>query len=279
MEIDIAITGISYGDSRRLPEFTNLLAEIDDFLKVKHSLVLWQPPVIFGADKKEPSLIWADIYFTRFAYRRMFRKLESRFGAPLQTRLLRELAFFAKLPLILRYLNPGYRRIRTQVRSREIFLNSKHRLAWLNFLEGDSDLLLVLEDDATPTDPLWKPKLMESVSTAGKFMLDSTMLNLAPFFDLGGLVPELRSKSDFHEGDWRSLGFYANTTAAYIINRLAAKDLLTGFIKSPKYTLESIDFAMTMIALEGRLHVNYLERDPIVFQNLSQVKGESSLSS
>jgi GR25 family glycosyltransferase involved in LPS biosynthesis len=156
-------------------------------------------------------------------------------------------------------------------------LNSKHRLAWANFLEGDCDLLLVLEDDARPTNHLWQEKLLESIETAVDLKSKPSIVNLAPFFHLEDLLPELTKQSDFYGQNWRSLHFYANTTAAYIINRLAAKELLTGFINSPRYNLESIDFAMMMVAVDTEIRFEYLERTPGVFQNLSQVEGDSSL--
>jgi hypothetical protein len=226
---------------------------------------------------KIPRLFWADLHFTRVGYRSIFRKLESRLGVSLLTRLAREAAFIAKLPLALRYISPSFRELRTELRSREIFLNSKHRLAWANFLESDCDLLLVLEDDARPANHLWQAQLLESIKTAGELKSKPSIVNLAPFFDLEDLLPELTKHSHSFGQNWRSFHFYANTTAAYIINRLAAKELLTGFTYSPRYNLESIDFAMTRVALDTEIRVEYLERTRGVFQNLSQVEGDSSL--
>lgn len=195
MQNDLAVIGISYSDSSRLSGFNALLLKIDKALNVKHTLLLWQPNISIVHTQKMSALVRADIYFTRFGYRKMFRQIESRFQAPLRTRLLREVAFLTKLPLLLRYLFPSHRRLRTELRSREIFLNAKHRHAWINFLEGDSELLLVLEDDVSPIDPLWSESLLDAIEDARLLTSRPAILNLAPFFDLQILLPELRMEA------------------------------------------------------------------------------------
>lgn len=277
MQNDLAVIGISYSDSSRLSGFNALLLKIDKALNVKHTLLLWQPNISIVHTQKMSALVRADIYFTRFGYRKMFRQIESRFQAPLRTRLLREVAFLTKLPLLLRYLFPSHRRLRTELRSREIFLNAKHRHAWINFLEGDSELLLVLEDDVSPIDPLWSESLLDAIEDARLLTSRPAILNLAPFFDLQSLLPELIMVEASQMKNWMRFHFFANTTAAYIINRHAAEALLGRFLASPKHALESIDFAMTTLGLSVATEIEYWERNPVVFQNLSQVDGGSSL--
>lgn len=277
MQNDLAVIGISYSDSSRLSGFNALVLKIDKALNVKHTLLLWQPNISIVHTQKMSALVRADIYFTRFGYRKMFRQIESRFQAPLRTRLLREVAFLTKLPLLLRYLFPSHRRLRTELRSREIFLNAKHRHAWINFLEGDSELLLVLEDDVSPIDPLWSESLLDAIEDARLLTSRPAILNLAPFFDLQSLLPELIMVEASQMKNWMRFHFFANTTAAYIINRHAAEALLGRFLASPKHALESIDFAMTTLGLSVATEIEYWERNPVVFQNLSQVDGGSSL--
>lgn len=277
MKGKFSVTGISFDGSQRLTSFIALLEELGGLFSTSASLLTWQPDIPLNNRKQKLRLILTDIYFTRLRYRSMFRQYESILKVPLFTRMKREAAHILRLPLVLQYFNKSYRDNRVELRSREAFLNLKHRLAWLNFLSGDGEILLVLEDDAMPTDLLWKDKLLSELMQVSTLTPKPVLLNLAPFFDIETLLPELLLPDESSPADWKRFTFYANTTAAYIVNRSGAEKLLDGFFTSPILNLESIDFAMNMAVINNEFKVLYFERDPILFNNSSQAEGWSSL--
>jgi hypothetical protein len=171
----------------------------------------------------------------------------------------------------------------TSSAAKTIQLTRKHNAAWSQFLESDSDFLLVLEDDALLLDG-WKArwvqaqKLLFSFKSPGKLFIS---LGRGFSFDQLGTLHLSRSIDGVEIFIEMSKPF-ANTTCAYLINRELAEALVAYSSSWPNRMLLNADFFLN--DLMSRLESSS-EKDAItclhamspVFDNAS-LAGEYSSS-
>jgi hypothetical protein len=133
----------------------------------------------------------------------------------------------------------------TSSAAKTIQLTRKHNAAWSQFLESDSDFLLVLEDDALLLDG-WKSrwvqaqKLLFSVKSPGKLFIS---LGRGFSFNQLGTIHLSRSLNEL-EGFIEMSKPFANTACAYLINRELAEALVTYSSSWPNRMLLNADFLL-----------------------------------
>ena len=163
----------------------------------------------------------------------------------------------------------------TSSAAKTIQLTRKHNAAWSQFLESESDFLLVLEDDALLLDG-WKvkwaqiQKLLFSAKSPGKLFIS---LGRGFSFDQLGTLHLSRS-IDGGEVFIEMSKPFANTTCAYLINRELAEALVTYSSSWPNRMLLNADFFLNdlMIRLASsseKNDVTCLHATSPVFDNAS----------
>jgi hypothetical protein len=167
--------------------------------------------------------------------------------------------------------------------AKTIQLTRKHNAAWSQFLESDSDFLLVLEDDALLLDG-WKArwvqvqKLLFSNKASGKLFI-----SLGKGFSPDQLGTLHLSKSIEDVDGFISMSKpFANTACAYFINRELAGALVTYSSSWPNRMLLNADFflseVMSRLQISSeRTEITCLHATNPVFDNAS-LAGEYSSS-
>lgn len=133
----------------------------------------------------------------------------------------------------------------TSSAAKTVQLTRKHNAAWSQFLESDSDFLLVLEDDALLLDG-WKArwvqaqKLLFSFKSPGKLFI-----SLGRGFGFDQLGTLHLSRSIEGVGGFVEMSKpFANTACAYLINRELAEALVTYSSSWPNRMLLNADFLL-----------------------------------
>lgn len=127
----------------------------------------------------------------------------------------------------------------------EAFLSAKHSRAWADFLEGSSDVLLVIENDA-----VWAGResdlkdLLEQCLRVGQ-LRQPAYVDVAGGLEIARLgVSHLVSESDLSSVRFRRP--VTNTTCSYLMNRSLAEALLTSAIRLPWIRLLPSDWMINM---------------------------------
>jgi hypothetical protein len=167
--------------------------------------------------------------------------------------------------------------------TKTIQLTRKHNAAWSQFLESESDFLLVLEDDALLLDG-WEAKwvhaqrLMYSNKASGKLFIS---LGKGFGFDQLGTLHLAKLIEDV-DGFIEMSKPFANTACAYLINRELAEALVTYSSSWPSRMLLNADFflndLMSRLAnSSNQTEITCLHSTNPVFDNAS-LAGEYSSS-
>jgi len=131
---------------------------------------------------------------------------------------------------------------------KEIYLTGKHIKALSIFLEGTSEFLLVLEDDATPTPVLDRASLNSLIVFLNNHNNSTTYIDLCQHFTIESVAERYGLKKGISESIFTNYTFFANTTVAYVISRKAAELFLCEIEANPEFRLLGVDWLFTYIA-------------------------------
>jgi hypothetical protein len=130
---------------------------------------------------------------------------------------------------------------------RQLNLTGKHVFLWQDFLESDSDFLLVLEDDVVGD--------FESFSRLAEILQGISAIDNHPLFI--NLIHEFDLRSRTIETDIPNLPNYfyatrvfANTTGAYILNRRMASYLFEAILTSPNLRVVGADWLIGLLGMK-----------------------------
>jgi GR25 family glycosyltransferase involved in LPS biosynthesis len=115
------------------------------------------------------------------------------------------------------------------------------------FLEGDSDFLVVLEDDATPTSFLDQKILSILLELIDTKLHSYLYVDLCHEFDVNEIVRNYNLNVDYQNRNVTKSTFFANTTACYLMSRRTAEYLYSQFLVQPQIRLNSIDWVFTYL--------------------------------
>jgi hypothetical protein len=168
---------------------------------------------------------------------------------------------------------------------KENILTEKHIRAWTLFMEGTSEYLIVLEDDATISNEVFLETELKHVLE----IIDSESLTSPIYLDLGSYYDydsvywgASKSKENISlPPSWYKAPMFANTTAAYLVNREFCQGALVRLTERPELRGVTIDWLNTFISneLNAENKVSYLFRWPSIYNNQSLINGDSSLRS
>ena len=151
--------------------------------------------------------------------------------------------------LLLSILNKDKNKLRSGKKYswRQLNLTGKHIFTWQDFLESNSDFLLVLEDDVVGDS--------QSLSRLAMVLDELSAFNDRPLFV--NLIHEFDLRSRSIETDIKNLPNYfyvtkvfANTTGAYILNREMANYLFEAILTNPNLRVVGADWLVGLLGMK-----------------------------
>jgi len=265
----IYIAGITFEKSNRRSDLENLVNSLDDFLgdsdlKIFSRLVSFQNEnALLGFDFKAHDRIRS-----RNGY-----KILSHFFASNNKRI----PYLFKLLLVSIFSNNRNQLRRGKKYSwKQLNLTGKHVFIWQDFLESDSDFLLVLEDDVVG-DSESDRRLADVFQWISKIDGRPLFVNLIHQFDLR----EWSTESDIPNlpGYFYTTKVFANTTGAYIVNRKMASYLFEAILTNPSLRVVGADWLIGLLGMKFTDQTSFvcLNTMPGIFYNQSLTTNTSSL--
>ena len=130
---------------------------------------------------------------------------------------------------------------------KELVLTDKHLRALAEFLEGNSNFLIVLEDDAILKENCQLSEVVNLLKICKKYQDVNLYIDLCHHFSATQTasyfnLPEYELVGSFYTGT-----LHSNTTAAYLINRQMAEFLLKQVLHSPVLRRIGVDWLFTFL--------------------------------
>lgn len=159
---------------------------------------------------------------------------------------------------------------------KQLNLTNKHIFAWQQFLETDSEYLLVLEDDAIE-NPKNTIEISEVLALIATLKNKAVIVNLINHFDLSELNVESHTTiSGMRVGTSR---IFANTTGAYLANHLAIEMLFKQILQNPVMRVVGADWMIGLLGNKFPKNVTAvaLNLESGLFLNSSLIEMNSTL--